>query len=155
MDWDWRTILFSFDGRLNRGKYWLVALLTGAAWLVFFLLGALIAEILGESATSVLGFFVGSVVLVATLWAAIATGVKRLHDREKSGWWMLMFYLLPGALNAVGETGGGLFFALVGFAISIWGFVEMGCLKGTTGPNAYGPDPLPEEPNMSSAPPAL
>jgi uncharacterized membrane protein YhaH (DUF805 family) len=32
--------------------------------------------------------------------------------------------------------------SLVAFAISIWGFVELGCLRGTDGPNTYGPDPL-------------
>jgi uncharacterized membrane protein YhaH (DUF805 family) len=32
--------------------------------------------------------------------------------------------------------------ALAGFALTIWGFVEIGCLRGTTGPNIYGPDPL-------------
>ncbi len=34
-------------------------------------------------------------------------------------------------------------FNLGSFAISIWGFVEIGCLRGTEGPNQYGPDPLP------------
>jgi uncharacterized membrane protein YhaH (DUF805 family) len=31
---------------------------------------------------------------------------------------------------------------LVGFAITVWAFVELGCLRGTVGPNQYGPDPL-------------
>jgi uncharacterized membrane protein YhaH (DUF805 family) len=30
----------------------------------------------------------------------------------------------------------------VAFALYIWGFVEMGCLRGTVGPNRFGPDPL-------------
>jgi len=32
--------------------------------------------------------------------------------------------------------------ALAAFALTIWGFVEIGCLPGTTGSNSYGPDPL-------------
>ena len=32
---------------------------------------------------------------------------------------------------------------LASIGLSIWGFVEIACLKGTTGPNTYGPDPLP------------
>src|SRR6266487_727368 len=30
----------------------------------------------------------------------------------------------------------------IGLAISVWAFVELGCLRGTPGPNRYGPDPL-------------
>jgi uncharacterized membrane protein YhaH (DUF805 family) len=32
--------------------------------------------------------------------------------------------------------------ALAAFALTIWGFVEIGCLRGTDGSNEYGPDPL-------------
>ena len=32
--------------------------------------------------------------------------------------------------------------ALEGFALSIWGFVEIGCLRGNVGPNNYGSNPL-------------
>jgi len=31
---------------------------------------------------------------------------------------------------------------VVSFAITVWAFVELGCLRGTLGPNQYGPDPL-------------
>lgn len=31
--------------------------------------------------------------------------------------------------------------ALAGFALTIWGFVEIGCLRGTAGPNKYGANP--------------
>jgi uncharacterized membrane protein YhaH (DUF805 family) len=82
------------------------------------------------------------------LISAIAVGIKRLHDRNKSGWYLLLFYLLPGIL-----LGAGLMFpersnivatvlALLAFAISIWAFVELGCLRGTIGVNPYGPDPV-------------
>jgi hypothetical protein len=32
--------------------------------------------------------------------------------------------------------------ALAAFALTIWGFVEIGCLRGTSGSNTHGPDPL-------------
>jgi uncharacterized membrane protein YhaH (DUF805 family) len=35
--------------------------------------------------------------------------------------------------------------ALAAFALSIWGFIEIGCLRGSAGANSYGPDPLIEE----------
>ena len=40
--------------------------------------------------------------------------------------------------------------SLASLAISIWAIVELGCLKGTTGPNMYGPDPLPAEAGLTS-----
>jgi uncharacterized membrane protein YhaH (DUF805 family) len=39
--------------------------------------------------------------------------------------------------------GGGIILHLVSFAITIWAIVELGFLRGTIGPNRYGPDPLP------------
>jgi uncharacterized membrane protein YhaH (DUF805 family) len=53
------------------------------------------------------------------IWLAVAA--KRWHDRGKSGWWTLI--------------------VLVPFIGGIWMFVEAGCLRGTVGPNNYGPDP--------------
>ena len=35
-----------------------------------------------------------------------------------------------------------LFLGLAAFAVGVWAFVELGCLRGTIGPNRYGPDPL-------------
>jgi uncharacterized membrane protein YhaH (DUF805 family) len=32
--------------------------------------------------------------------------------------------------------------ALAGFELTVWGFIEIGCLRGTAGSNVYGPDPL-------------
>jgi uncharacterized membrane protein YhaH (DUF805 family) len=41
----------------------------------------------------------------------------------------------------LGETAD-IIFHLVATAISVWAFIELGCLRGTRGMNAYGPDPL-------------
>ena len=88
--------------------------------------------------------------------ASIAVGIKRLHDRDKSGWWLLVFYLVPSLLFGIGTLvffygvgaeavggmiGGGIVY-LLGFAVLVWAFVELGCLRGTLGPNRFGPDPL-------------
>ena len=68
-------------------------------------------------------------------------------DQNKSAWWILLFWLLPAVLISVGADIGmssfGLPLALAGAAIVMWAFVEMGCLRGTEGQNAYGADPLP------------
>ena len=71
-------------------------------------------------------------------------GAKRLHDRDKSAWWLVLFYVGPGIASAIGNEmeNMGLVLHVVGFAITVWAFVELGCLRGTVGPNQYGPDPL-------------
>jgi uncharacterized membrane protein YhaH (DUF805 family) len=153
---DWRTLLFAFRGRINRAKYWLAILIYTIVWVVFGIVGAILA---GGSAVVPLNASTnsGAIVLVGLLffiplvlgvWSGLAIAIKRLHDRNKSGWWLLLFWLAPSALNAIGQTFAsdkaaviGLI-ALIGVAIAIWGFVEIACLKGTTGPNDYGSDPL-------------
>ena len=88
----------------------------------------------------------GLAVIVFSLWTGLATAIKRLHDREKSGWWILVFWVLPGILNGASAFAAdipAIVLAIASFAISVWGFVEIACLKGTTGPSSYGPDPLP------------
>src|ERR1035438_8242932 len=55
-----------------------------------------------------------------TVWPSLAVTVKPFHDRDKSGWWVFIS-MIP----------------LLGW---IWTFVELGLLRGTNGPNRYGPD---------------
>jgi uncharacterized membrane protein YhaH (DUF805 family) len=79
----------------------------------------------------------------------LATSIKRLHDRNRNGWWIVLFFVLPCLYGQFGARlenwldswleilpGG------IAFVLSVWGFVEMYCLKGTAGTNRFGPDPL-------------
>jgi uncharacterized membrane protein YhaH (DUF805 family) len=132
-------LLFSFQGRINRGKYWLAALLYIIAWIV---LGFIAWGLMTVS--YMLGAIIAALLLLATMVSGVFVGIKRLHDRDKGGWWLALFYLVPGILEGIGSSIGGIGFvlSLAGFAISVWAFVELGCLRGTDGPNQYGPDPL-------------
>jgi uncharacterized membrane protein YhaH (DUF805 family) len=85
---------------------------------------------------------------LVSLWPILAIGSKRLHDRDKRGWWLLLLWLLPVALFFAGfvtgwsgnsEAGSILMFASLPFAL--WGVVELGILPGTSGPNRFGIDP--------------
>jgi uncharacterized membrane protein YhaH (DUF805 family) len=89
--------------------------------------------------------------IIVILIASIAVGVKRLHDRNKSGWYLLLFYFLPCTLAALSVLIGAFVedstiiatvLALLAFALVVWAFIEMGCLRGTVGVNRYGPDPV-------------
>lgn len=107
-------ILFSFEGRINRSKYWGYSLLLIGALVVIAIGGA---TLVGE-----VGFWIFyGLACIALIWPGLALGVKRCHDRDKSGWFMLVS-LIP--------------------IVSIWYLVEVGFLRGTDGPNQYGEDPL-------------
>ena len=79
-----------------------------------------------------------------TIWVSLAFATNRLHDRDKSAWWLLMFSLGPPILLTVGSRAGscGFILILIGSGIIIWAFVELGLLRRTAEPNKYGPDLL-------------
>ncbi len=144
-------LLFSFSGRINRKPWWLTSLAVGAIALVIMIvvLGMAGGAFLSEDPAAMLGALGGVaivllIVFIPMIWIGLALGAKRLHDRNKSAWWLLIFWVLPMVLQYIGGMidSVGFIFGLAGFAISIWAIVELGFLRGTVGPNQYGPDPL-------------
>ena len=90
-------------------------------------------------------------IFVIGVWFLAATTIKRLHDRDKSGWWILVFFLAPALLGIVVDridddsyvaTAFALSLAYAAFGLKAWGFVELLILRGTYEPNRFGPDPL-------------
>jgi uncharacterized membrane protein YhaH (DUF805 family) len=148
-------LLFSFRGRLNRKPYWLATL---AIIVVMGVIATVLISALGFSVEALLGgAVVYLILLVPLIWIGLALGAKRLHDRDKSAWWLLVFYLAPAVLQNVADQAGGAgwLLSLLAFAINIWMIVELGFLRGTVGPNRYGPDPLAQAvPTTMSAGPA-
>jgi len=129
----WKWLLFAFDGRIRRGEYWKgTGLIVLPIFVVVALFGVAAAVGLtgranpsGVGDMSLVGLILGLValaVMIPFMWASLALSVKRWHDRGKSGWWMLI--------------------GLIPYIGGIWSFIECGCLRGTQGDNAYGPDPL-------------
>ena len=94
-----------FSGRASRKEYWLFTL---GQFVIGFLLALLIPVLY-------------PVFVLGTLLPALAVAVRRLHDTNRSGWW--------------------LFIVLVPFVGGIVMFVFL-VLEGTSGDNDYGPDPL-------------
>jgi len=134
-------LLFSFQGRLNRKPYWLTNIAVGVIILV-----AIAIVMVGERrfAEAFLTMAILIILYLPLFWVSLALGAKRLHDRDKSAWWLVLFYVGPGIAGSIGNEMENMGFVLhlVGFAITVWAFVELGCLRGTVGPNQYGPDPL-------------
>ena len=123
---------FGFNGRANRAKYWLVAL-------VNILILAVVAGLLFSVLPWVAAIAVMGLVYIALFISFLAISIKRLHDRNKPTWWVAVFVVIPVALSIVAlslgtDAGLGMILNLAQIAISIWAFVELGCLRGTVGP---------------------
>jgi len=138
--------LFGASGRISRAKYW-------RSLLIFVVAGQLTAVILFTAAGLAAPLFIIMFVLVFIPWLmwGFAIHTERLHDRDKSAWWLMVFYVVPALLGQFAKTtwfaaaaGTVLHYilALAAFALSIWGLLEIGCRRGTAGTNTYGPDPL-------------
>jgi uncharacterized membrane protein YhaH (DUF805 family) len=122
-----RNLLFSFQGRINRAKFWLASIAIGIVYSVvmgFLFAGAAMSSDPTAALASVgmVGGIVALVLFIATVWISFALAVKRWHDRNKSGWWILIAF--------VPVIGG------------LWYLIECGFLRGTAGANLYGADPL-------------
>jgi uncharacterized membrane protein YhaH (DUF805 family) len=137
-------LLFSFQGRLNRKPYWTMVIATMVVVILVLLL-ALAA--LREYGLEFLPVTIAIILVlyIPLIWIGLALSAKRLHDRDKSAWWLLVFYALPTVLSTAADRTEDVQFIilhLISFGITVWALVEIGCLPGTVGPNRYGPDPL-------------
>jgi uncharacterized membrane protein YhaH (DUF805 family) len=110
--------------------------------------------------------WIGLVVFIILVYPSLALWMKRAHDRDSNGqllyvmWGLVAItYLLQalGMTMGVSEIGGvpvasqntvGWILALVEFVLGLYLLVTLGFLKGTEGPNQYGPDPLGAAGNM-------
>lgn len=122
------TKYFQLKGRAPRSEYWWFGL--------FIFLVNIVGAFFGEMTSMIifLAFFIPS-------WTVT---VRRLHDRDRSGWWSVLPYglLILGAAMMADES------AAVGSLVVIAGCVSFILLlvwmfmRGTYGDNYYGPDPL-------------
>ena len=91
------------------------------------------------------------------MWVYFAASIKRLHDRDKSGWWMVPFFAVPGLYNQFADrlpdSHADLPLAIAASALCLWGFIEMYCLKGSRKTNRFGADPLTPKPPLDTRPP--
>ena len=78
-----------FGGRARRAEYWWFVLFT----VLVSLVAGLIDAVLGTMTQSGIGF-IGTVASLALLLPSLAVTVRRLHDTNRSGWWVLAF-LIP------------------------------------------------------------
>jgi uncharacterized membrane protein YhaH (DUF805 family) len=112
------VFLLSPSGRISRSQYWL-------KWaLPIFVIGIALALLVFTTiddptvAATIIPIFD-----LIILWPGIAILIKRSHDRDRSGWFILLF-LVP--------------------LLNLWPLIELLFLRGTIGSNRFGPDPVPQ-----------
>ena len=153
-----------FSGRSRRMEYWMWVLfqfLIGCAFLIGIISLAGSALLAGNAEQAFASG--GAVIALILLWVVVslaffipnlAVTVRRLHDTNRSGWWMMLYwgpYLVSiftaPTFAAMGDDTG--MAALGASSLAITAVWMIGCLvllvfmflDGTPGPNAYGPDP--------------
>jgi uncharacterized membrane protein YhaH (DUF805 family) len=146
MNLDYQYLFTSFEGRINRAKYWAGTVILALASIV---LGFIIGAIFGAST---FGTLLVTLVTLALFYPAYAVAAKRFQDRDKPGntaLYGLVPVLIASLLQAFGLTGTpqepnalGWICNLITFGVGLWFLIDLGILKGTPGPNKFGGDPL-------------
>ena len=113
MEWYLKVVrdnYFNFDGRAHRKEFWMFALVH-----IIISIGLGILE-------EVIGLFAILYLLyaVAVILPTLGVSVRRLHDIDKSGWWILMGFI-----------------PVLGFFVLLYFYVK----EGTKGSNKFGDDP--------------
>jgi uncharacterized membrane protein YhaH (DUF805 family) len=130
----------SLEGRIPRKTFWLgLIVLIIVSWILqlilFTVFGVSMMGTMDPNATPEAAAAAAAeqmsqmtlpliVLFLLLLWPSICLYAKRWHDRDKSGWWSLI-----GLIPIIG---------------GLWMLIELGFLRGTDGPNRFGPDPIAE-----------
>jgi uncharacterized membrane protein YhaH (DUF805 family) len=130
--------LFTFQGRLRRRDFWLCILAQWGALIAYSIVISVLSLALGLSAgamadpntpptgaalaLSITNLLLFTLLIAGLLWTGLAVQVKRCHDRNQSGW-----------------------FVLFGF-IPFFNLINLGILDGSPGTNRFGPSPKNPEP---------
>lgn len=144
-----------FKGRIGRVRYWL---LTGLYFLglivglvAFAVTGAMVDAHPGDTITLVM-VPIGIIFILGMTIAIAGAGVRRLHDRGKTGFWLALYYGVPlWTTNHARFNVTGLIYLVIGLGVFIWAIVDLGVLRGDSESNSFGPSPIPRrlEPQTS------
>jgi uncharacterized membrane protein YhaH (DUF805 family) len=82
------------------------------------------------------------ILYIPLIWIGLAIGAKRLHDRDKSAWWLLVFYAAPGFLSTAGnrmEDVGFIILHIISFGISAGPSSSSAACAGRQDPTGMAP----------------
>ena len=124
------NLLFSFEGRLRRLHYWLtfivLMIISGIVASVTYVPALVAASGTGDSSAIMAamaspGALIYWAYCLVLIWPNLALQVKRCHDRNRSGLFVLIVFI-----------------PIIG---AIWFLIEQLFIDGTPGPNRFGPSP--------------
>lgn len=107
-----------FQGRSRRSEYWWSYLGLTLIYLAIMIVAGILSAI--APVLGMVGYAAYVIFLLACIIPSIAIGIRRLHDTDRTGWWLLISFV-----------------PLIGAIVLLVFFV----MEGTQGPNQYGPDP--------------
>lgn len=142
---DFGYILSSTQGRIPRSEWW-------AGLVVLVIIGVVLALIITWVLKATLIALIATLILqVILLYPSYALSAKRFQDRNKPGGLALIgiglgivqtLARLVGISNPLAPTAVDYILGIALLIVGIWYLIELGILRGTVGPNQYGPDPL-------------
>ncbi len=161
---DFGNLFFSSKGRLNRKGYWLSSIALLFFMLIFSLIMGVIVGAMGYANSSLANNVMSFVVFAVMILPVYNIMLKRLHDRARPEILALVF-IAPSVIQTilqVTEISGtmqetiilgqqtfafvpnsiGVIVGAISVMFGLWALVELGFLRGQSGPNAHGPDPL-------------
>ena len=160
-----------FDGRIGRQDWWIGSIILFVIGIVLALIAATVfgaalftsmasmpvgTDITPEAASAALAASAGPIQTLAwafvviwllLLYPSLALGIKRRHDKDNNGYDVIGYVVLQVLMNLLVAfgMGGNIVVTVLSWAslvYAIYLLVVLGFLKGITGPNQYGPDPL-------------
>src|SRR5208282_86357 len=168
--WRVRNFFFDVEGRAGRLQYWFgqLFLLSATPFILWIII--VISHMLIGDFNFIVALVATPALLLVGLWSVLVLGVKRLHDRDKSALWILLFYGVPlicqGIEGAFAGSGISFVDGITKFGVSLkfmppnlnlgfvsnavrifsiivigWTFIELGLRRGIEGGNLYGDDP--------------
>ena len=120
VDWYKKCLLekyADFSGRARRQEYWMFTLFNVIAMIVLSIIAGILDAVFGSD--GIFSLIVVGLYYLAILVPTLAVTVRRLHDTDRAGWWLLLAFIPFGGL--------------VIFVFTV--------LEGTNGNNQFGPSP--------------
>lgn len=152
-----------FSGRSRRMEFWMFQLGVWLLWIVLWVIAMVVgfgtASAARDPASGLIGMFASmgifmvifAIVGLGLIIPQLAVAVRRLHDTNRSGWWLLLplapyvLTILLAIMGAASQNSALLGIAMIFNVLVIVAAIVLlvfYCLPGTPGPNKYGPDPL-------------
>lgn len=164
----WTKLFFSFRGRISRRTFlWQGNSVIGIVLAILIIVGGnLVSRFRGDPvideqlSSDTINILIGlGICSTPLLWAVLALNVKRLHDRNRSGWWLILVWLVSTLVSWIGPRFpevpepsvpnkvdlGIILFAIALLALSVanpYLFIEAYLIRGNSDPNNYGDGPM-------------